>query len=299
MKARYMRQHSTAALLVASLISPLTAQITTEILTVQDPRPLSAIGAAIEVRTGVPINYEDARYEHEADLQDVTDTIMSPEQKAQARPGVRVIVPKGGTLTTSLSTDPAGPFPDFLSASTALNAALQAYHGSGAFSAKFAVSTRNGALFIKPTQIRDAAGENRDSTPVLDTAVTLEHRTRRGIETLDLLAKVLSTASGYRVEVGTVPLRAMIESQVTMGAEKEAAVSVLTRLLGSVAEASGGKSDKPALSYAVFFDVKQRFYAINIHWVTNPNRSIHSIHSLPVSVPASAEGVYFKKTPNQ
>lgn len=286
-----------AVLVAASLGGLLTAQTTQETLTVQDPRPLSAIAAGIEARTGVAINYEDARYEHPADLQDVTDSIMISEQKAQAKPGVRVFVPKGGKLTALLSVDPNGPRPDFLSASAALNNAIQGYNNSADFSAKFTASASNGALFIKPVEIRDTTGQRRNSTPVLDSPITIDRRTRRGLDTLDLLAKTLSTASGFRVEVGTVPLRAMIESQVTMGADKEAAMTVLTRLLGLVAIASGGKLENPILSYTLNFDGKQRFFVINVHRVGNANPS-QPTHSLPHASPASPEGPYFKKTPN-
>ncbi|HXA50388.1 MAG TPA: hypothetical protein VNV86_08800 [Candidatus Acidoferrum sp.] len=297
MESRYIhRQLTTALVLSASFIGPLVAQTKTEALTVQDPRPLSALAAEIEKRTGVPINYEDVRYENAADVRDVTDSIMSPEQKAQALPGVRVIVPNGGGLTTSISVNSTGSFPDVASASAALAGALNAYHTSPAFRARFTVSTGDGVLYIQPTQMRDATGQIKAVTPVLAAPITLERQTRSGLETLDILAKQLSKTSGYRVEVGTVPLRAMIASQVTIGSDNESAATVVTRLLVAVAAASGGGAGGPALSYAMLFDPRQAFYVINVHPVPNPNPA-SSLRTLPISKPASVDGVYFKQPP--
>lgn len=289
------RQLAIVCVAVTSLATLLAAQTKTDTISVQDPRPLSAIAAAIEARTGVPINYEDARYENAADLQDITDSIMTPEQKAQAIPGVRVVVPKGGSLTALVTVNLKGPFPDLLGASNALANAINAYNSSPAFSAEFEMNSRDGVLYVEPRRIRDGAGQLRGISPVLSTPITLERRERTGLETLGLITSQLSKTTGYRVEIGTVPLYAMITSQVTFGSDNERAETVVTRLLAAVAAAAAGRGGSQAFSYAMLFDVRHG-YAINVHSVPSVNRN-PSPHSLPESKPASAEGVYFKRTP--
>jgi hypothetical protein len=280
---------------LTSLGSASLAQMRTETLSVDDPRPLSAIAAAIEGRTGVPISYEDARYEHTADLEDVTDKVTNAQQKAQGSPNVRVIVPKGGKLTTSITFDPKARSADIEAASAALRSAVSTYNNSQLFGARFQITVRNAAIYVEPVQFRESTGQFKTATSVLATPIIMERQERSGLETLSIIASLLSK-SGYRVEVGTVPLRAMINSRVTIGASGESAIDVLTRALASIGEVMQGRFARPTFAYTMLFDPKQRFYALNIRVVQNPN-SDHPTHTLPESKPTSSEGVYFKRTP--
>ncbi len=275
----------------------LFGQLTTETVNVRDSRPLSALGLEVQARTGVPINYEDPRYENAADLEDVTDRIMSAEQKAQAQPGVRIVVPKGGTLAASVSFDQKRAKPDLLSATSAMNAAILAQNDAGVLSPKFEMSTVGNSLFVRPLQVRDASGQMRRVSPVLDTRVTVPRGTRSVIATLEVLLKQVSATSGYTIHLGTMPIRTMMTTQVTVGADQEAASAVLARMLADISNISAGLASNPRFSYVMYFDAKQRSYAFNVQKIPDSFTEGSSRTDLPLSQPSSAEGVYFKKSP--
>src|SRR5436305_10799957 len=68
-------------------------------ISVKDPRPIAAAALQIEQLSKVPINYEDPFLRNSADLQDVTDEVLSSAQKDKIGSAVRVIGARGGELT--------------------------------------------------------------------------------------------------------------------------------------------------------------------------------------------------------
>src|SRR6266436_4705556 len=68
-------------------------------VSVTGPRPLAKAIEQLEQTLRVPINYEDAPYEHPSDLVDVTSTVAR-----SAPPGAKglVIIPRGEALTVEL-----------------------------------------------------------------------------------------------------------------------------------------------------------------------------------------------------
>ena len=263
-----------------------TAQTLTHV-TVNDPRPLAAIALEIERLSGLPVNYEDVPYENAADLEDVTAKIMNAAQQAQAVPGVRVIVPKGGQLVAPIPLGPNGTLPDVVSTLSALLSAVSGYHASPAFPSRFTVSETNGVLYIQPDQVLGRNGQMRKVVPVLYTPITIESKRRTALDALAVLTDQLSKTSGAKVEIGTVPIQAFAISQVTIGATAQPAVQVLTKLLASM--------NVGTMSYSMLFDPRQKFYALNIHALPNSTSPVTSNRSLPTVPQSSAEGVYFKK----
>jgi len=276
-------------------LSSLFAQMQTVTLTVKDPRPVAAAALDIERRSGLAVNYEDVRYENAGDLQDITDQIMTAAQKAQAIPGVRVIVPRGGELSLPILVDVNGHLPDFNSVSAAANAIIGAHATSPSHSGSFTVEVGDGVLFIEPLQMRDVAGNVKPISPLLSTHVTIPAQSRSGFDTLRLILNQVSQASGFKVDLGTAPARALIASEVVIGANNEPANHVIGRLLASIASAGADVPySGPAMSYSMLFDPRLRYYALNIHSIPNPNAPKTTRTGITPNAPTKSDG-WFKK----
>ncbi len=270
------------------------AQGPTTTLAVNDPRPVAAAAMEVERLSGVPVNYEDLRYENPADLQDITDQIMTPAQKAQATPGVRVIVPRGGTLSVPVYTDADGRLSDFSSVVTALNALVSAYATSPVRAGSFTVELGNGVVYIEPSQVRDAAGNTDGVHPVLSTPVTFPPQSRTGFDTVRMILDQVSQASGLKLDLGTAPMGVLASFEIEIGASNEPASHVISRLLAALATAGAAVPySGPAMSYSMYFDPRLKFYALNVHFVPNPNARKGTG---PALNPQTNSGRFFKTT---
>src|ERR1700682_1442721 len=191
------------SLLVLSGFACGQAKLST--IEVSTGRPLASAVLEIEKIAGIAINYEDVRYEHSADLQDVTDAVMRPEQRALAPAGARVIVPRGGRLSVPVAVDATtGKLLDVPAITTALNAVLAA-NNSGGFAGKFTLENYGGVFFVHPAQVRDAGGATVAATPVLTTPVSFPQQQRNGAQTIDLILSQVSKVTGFRIELGMIP----------------------------------------------------------------------------------------------
>lgn len=272
-----------AFLLGLTLCGPAQTQTVVSDLSVNEARPLAAMCREIEHRSGVPVNYEDVRYENPRDLRDVTETIMNSQQRAQAAPGVRVIVPAGGPLSARITTDAQGRLPDLASAAAALASAIASFHGEA--TSRFTMTQSAGALSVVPSRVMGADGQLKNVTPVLSAAVTLRPGTRNGMAALVELVNELTARSGQRVEVGTIPVGLFATSNVDIGAHEETADLVLAKLLAAI---NGGR-----MSYSLLYDAQEKLYALNLRVVEGSNTE--DPRSQPPRLPSSADGVYFKK----
>jgi len=274
--------------------SLLVSQIKSVGVTVNGGRPLAKAAAQLERLSGIPINYEDVRYENQAEVEDVTDKVTRPEQRAMAPRPVRIMVPRGGELSISVQLDPVtGRLTDVLSP---LNALLAAHLSKGLPGVYTVESANDGAFFITPSQVRDARGALVATKSVLVTPVTFSFARRNGAETLQLVLDQVLKVSGFKIGMGDVPLNGLIHTEVAIGADSEPARDVLVRLLASVVSgASVAGRASSAISYKLLFDPGLRYYMFNAAVVPAPLAPA-VMAPVPSPPPTSDSGRFFQKS---
>lgn len=224
-----------------------------------------ALGEAVfqlEKQAGMAIDYEDIPYAYSGDTVDNTDIVnatRTPEQKA-ANPNVRFLVPRYGqfSLDTSIAGSVAGV--------TQLVNTLIGEHASQGLPGVYSASFSNGALFLTPTQMRDASGTWTAITPILDTPITIPNQKRTVAAAMDAILQQVSKANGTKIGVGMTPLMLMLASSVTIGASNEPARSVIARMFSMLPP---GKlpdgTEVSLLGYHLNFDPKLRCYGMNVN----------------------------------
>ncbi|MCE5308467.1 MAG: hypothetical protein LLG20_12580 [Acidobacteriales bacterium] len=260
------------AILVCCVCAMLThgalcGQMKATSLIARDPRPLAEMASQLERLSGVPINFEDARYENASDVEDVTESVVKPEHRALNKTGspFRVLIPRGGELSLSLEVDAvtdrlADPY-------AALVSALNAHKVNG-FPGLYVVNRDNGAFTISPEEVRGTGGSMIPVKSILETSVTFAPVPRTAADTLRLVLDDVSRTSGFRIDVGMIPLNGFISRTVALGAQGESARNVLARLFADVASTKTPIGEPvTVLSYRLLFDPGLRSYAFNIHVV--------------------------------
>lgn len=268
-------------------------------LTIDAGRPLAQALLEIEKLSGIPINFEDVRYQFPGDLEDVTAAVTNPRhEEVTGREPRQVLMPRGEQLSANFLVDEAtGTLPDATSVTHALNALLAAYR-STSLPGDFKLETYNGGFFIEPTQTRDATGATVPVNPVLATQITLPQETRNAGETLKLLLDQVSTEIGSRVDVGTMPINTMAHAQVTIGAQGEPAKHVIARFLASlVGYGSADPASAPGMSYRLFFVTQLNRYILHIYPVPNPNAKVETPPTPVQPPPKSSTPRAFTKAP--
>jgi hypothetical protein len=287
-----------APVTIVALLYTASAAAQSAALTVVDPRPVNALIEQIEKLSGLSINYEDLRYGNPADTEDVTNTVVNPAHQGQIPAGFRVIVPRGGQLLVSIPVDPLTQrLSDSLSTANALNALLAAANSSSVVPGRFAVQAFGNAFIVSPTQSRSSDGSFAPLNPTLSAPVSLPGQTQPAIKTLEAILQQVSSAAGLKVGLGTVPMRALAVTSVTIAASNEPASEVLVRLLSAVASGGVGPGGGTvAISYHAFFDPQRLNYVLNIHVVPNPNSPMGSA---PPPTPPTSNATPWGKKPSK
>ena len=142
-------------------------------------------------------------------------------------------------------------------------------------------------FYIVPTQWHSVAGANIAAAPVLSTPITLKGQDLTALDTLKAILGQVSAASGFKVNLGIMPIGQLATPHVAIIASNEPANDVLSRLLASIVSrpAIPTASVPAAMSYQMLFDPKQRFYAFNIHVVPNPNAKATATAIQPPFIP--------------
>jgi hypothetical protein len=86
-------------------------------------RPLLKAAEMIELKTGIPVDYEDPEYLWEGDFKDVTSTV------AKKKVNHRVLVPRGGPVVLTFSNDRPTAATGMSHAISVLQSALDQHHG--------------------------------------------------------------------------------------------------------------------------------------------------------------------------
>jgi hypothetical protein len=207
-----------------------------EVLSVNDPRPLSAAVKLIEQRCHCIITYEDPRW----GPQDVVDISAS----VWHRPDIRPRVPKGGAFTFSLPRELPERAPELMR--PPVEQVLRMFERSGSGPGAFQLVSGEAALHIVPR-----------SGSVLNVPVTITPRTRPISEVVALTMQQVGRATGEKIGIATFPNN-LFKRPVTISANNEPAGVVLSRTL-----AASGRE----LSWRLYYDVGMGQYYRGIHFV--------------------------------
>ena len=264
MKEEYGRS-LLVVLVVAVAVVVAQGQPAAEV-TVSGSRPLLQALDVIESKIGVPINYEDPRLQHPADVEDVTDEVQSRAQRA-ANPHGRVIVPKRGEL----SIDGAALGLQELASQDvlALLTRLRLAHESKGLPGRFVVRQTGSTWTVEPSAARAGSGKLTPVTPVLSRPIAFRWQQRLAAECLAAIAAQTGSASGTKISVGMYPFRIFGNMTVDCGASNEAANVVLNRLFDQVAskELHDEIDVRFGYSYRLTYDPQLRYYLLSVNAV--------------------------------
>lgn len=238
---------------VLLLSTPLFSQDTSWI-DLSDPRPIAQALDGLEHLSGLGVHYEDVRYEHADDLEDVSDRVRNPEHKG---PPTRVVIPKGRAFSFSFPVD-GGRLADTAAVERALDGLLTA-NNAASMPGRFQVHRYGqGDLFLLPTSVRGMDGAAKTYFAVLSTPISVLGGKMSGAGALGMILKKTSEASGQRIEVGMVPFGALSNTVVSLEEEQRPAASILAELLSKL----GGQ-------YAIrmLYGPDVRYYAFNLRSV--------------------------------
>lgn len=207
-----------------------------EVLSVDDPRPLSAAIRLVEERCHCAITYEDPIWQPD----DVIDISGSIAHRADVIPRI----PTGGRFTFSVDAD--------LSSLTRVQLrrtagqVLRTFESSKSGPGQFQLMSGGLALHVVPK-----------SGSVLDVPVTIAPGTPRILDVITTTLKQVSEASGRKIGIGTGPFR-LLNGRIELEAHQEPAYALLDRAL-----LASGRT----LSWRLFYSVTTGQYYFNVHVV--------------------------------
>ena len=203
----------------------------------QSGRPVAEVLDELERLSGIPIHYEDLRYEYAGDFEDISERVWNPENETPPEQRSRVLAPKVRPLSFTFGVDDEGLLPDAMAVELALNA-LSAAGSAADLPGRFEVERHNrdgrDDLFYLPTSMRGLDGAQRPHFGVLSTPISLSVNGMTAAQALGLILQGISEASGERIEVGMVPFGPLAWTKVSLNANNEAASQVLADLLSQL-----------------------------------------------------------------
>jgi hypothetical protein len=195
-------------------------------VTANDPRPLHQAVIAIREEYGWVVDFEDPLYESQDDLVDDTAPLWRakhPDSKGVRRIAGRLFhsdYPERPNLATAESEE-----------EKVLKKVVSDYNSSGN-PGKFEVRNEgNGRLVIVGEYVKDTNGQDKRTTPILDTPVTIENGTRTVEETILQVLESISARTGVKVSLGGWANNILKQTQVTAGGANVPARNILVQAL--------------------------------------------------------------------
>ena len=202
------------AMLVLSSSVLLGAQA--DDLFVNDPRPISAMAEKIAQQTGWTITYEDPSYQYAADIEDFSGVLTDPSSNAPFY--VMRKVPFVFTLDAEKRKDAVKAISELVDT-------FEMRTGGQ----KFKVIAENGYIHIVPQLNRDKQGTWAEQRPALDTRISLTAGKRTLADFMSEFTQVVSKESGRRIDIGTVPLNLLFNTEVELPAFKNTEARTVLR----------------------------------------------------------------------
>jgi hypothetical protein len=195
----------TTRMLTATLVLSCSVLLGAQVddLFVNDPRPMAAMVKKIQEQTGLAITYEDPLYEFMPDTQE-------DGGQADGKPFRRVRdVPFVFTLDDAKRKD-------VVKAVRELADHFELRTGGQTFK----VIVQKGYIHIVPQLNKNAQGVFVEQRPALDTRISLPAGKRSLMDFMIEFTHVLSTESEQQIDLGTMSINSMINTQVELPAFK-------------------------------------------------------------------------------
>jgi hypothetical protein len=190
-----------------------------------DPRSLAQAVSAVREEYGWVVDFEDPPYTSDADLVDITN----PQWRA-THPGGRVVkVPAGGAFQCDFAE---GVDMNNHASRMGVLRKLVAEYNRSPNPGKFEVrDDGDGRYTIVGVAAKNHARQDESVSPILDTIISIPVQQRSAFETLELIAKTLSSKTGTQVSLVQAPISLLRQSQVTVGGENLSARALVTQTL--------------------------------------------------------------------
>ncbi len=191
-----------------------------------DPRPLLQAVTAVSEEYGWVVDFEDPPYESDADL--VDDTAPQWRARHPGEKGVRIVA--GGSFQSNYAEKP-NTATSSVEEQLVLNKIVSDYNASGN-PGKFVVRKQSdGSYAVLGNSVKDDKGNDMSVSSILDTPISITSGRRDALTTIELVLDTLSSNSGVKVLLGTMPINVLIQSQVTIGGENISARNLLLQTL--------------------------------------------------------------------
>ena len=221
-----------------------------------------------------PINFEEAPYENASEL--ASRDVMTPKGQRH------LLFPLRRDLSVTISDNTTTPIEAIQ--------LLLSEHKSAGFSGAgdYQIITHDHRIDVVPNQVLGANGAQHPVTSVMSYPVSFPKAVRKVAETLDLIANLITQASGRKVLLLHQPFR--LSEQVELGANAELPGDIIERLASQIGT---------TISYQLRFDATDAIYYMTVYPVSDPKaRGLLKNSKLPGSSPsATPVNSFFKKDP--
>jgi len=225
-------------------------------ISIEDPRPLAQAIQTLEGRNGFVITYEDPRYIHSSEIEDVTEKVRRDLDKFEPGKAPRVLIPKGGVLSFDYDEALTWRSDYHLILVKQLIDANLAKGNAG----RFRVEQQGAFIHVIPTATKNERGKVVAQASVLDAVISVPKAERSGMKTLEAICAAVSQVTGTRVEVVNAPLNAFLRYRNDEGITRKPARDALARILSKVGNGT-------PLSWRLLYDPTMKMYGLNIHVV--------------------------------
>ena len=264
--------------LTTALVFALSVSAQQPQLIVSAHRPVAAMLDRMEPLFGMPVNYEDAPYVHQGDLEDVA----TPEHRARYGQTFKLWVPKKGTLSLAVGTmSPSRTEGEKVQMVETILSVNRSSGGPG----DFALEQANGFLYVVPASVSGPDGRKQIVSSVLKAEVSFPTSERSVIDTVQLILESAGKSSRQRIVPGQV--RFPPSMKVNFGVQGEPARDALARLFKMVTPTP--------LSYRLLYDPALKLFMFNLQSVSGDTPSVLA---QPITAqPPTGENPFFQKTP--
>jgi hypothetical protein len=226
-------------------------------LSVDDGRPVAAAVLQLEENCGCVITYEDPRYVHSSEMNDVTESVRKDLDKFRPGEAPRVIVPRGGPLAVDYEALPGTKVP--INTRATIEKVLNSHANAGG-PGRFRLEQEGETFHVIPTDFKNSLGELTPQESPLDTVISFPAQERSAAQTLQVICNAISEQSQTSVSVATFPLNPFFRYRDVRGLQSGKARDALISLLQSV-DPSGH------LSWRLLGGAGTNTYYLNIHRV--------------------------------
>jgi hypothetical protein len=237
-------------------------QVTRITLSVEDSRPIAKAIDLLATRHAWVITYEDPRFMHDSDIDDVTESVRRDLDKYRPGEAPKVLVPRGGALEIAydVTADTNEPTDRRVVLNELLN--VQNARDKGG---KFRLEMNGDYAHVIPIAVKDVRGEWVKQESMLDAMISISTEERTGLEKLKGICKAISEATKSRVTIGNFPTNLFLQYRDREGAERERARDVLAKQLERVSSGGRNLAWQANLSWRLLYDPGKKAYALNIY----------------------------------